>query len=113
MFRRVAADEPILVLVSGVHRVDEAALAALAGEEVERASGRFVRERTGFAIGGVPPLGHRVAIETLLDEGLLDHTRVFAAAGTPHHVFGIEPAELARVTGARVVALAERDGPAA
>ena len=106
IFRAVASDEAILVLVSGADRVDEARLAGVVGDEVTRASAEFVRARTGFAIGGVPPLGHDAPVATFIDEHLLDHEIVWAAAGTPNAVFPIDPAELARITSARTVAVA-------
>ena len=106
VFRSVAADEAVLVLLSGADRVDEGRLAEVVGEEVEQATGKFVRARTGFAIGGVPPVAHSEPIATYLDEHLLDHALVWAAAGTPRAVFSIGPADLVRVTSARVVAVA-------
>ncbi len=105
VFRSIERDAPVLVLASGVDRVDEDRLAALVGP-VEQAPAKFVRARTGFAIGGVPPVGHVEPIETFLDEHLLDHEVVWAAAGTPRAVFSIEPRELVAVTSAKVVALA-------
>jgi len=106
VFRSVTADEPVLVLVSGADRADVARLAAVVGDEVEQATGKFVRERTGYAIGGVPPVAHAEALVTYLDEHLLGHAVVWAAAGTPRAVFSIVPADLLRITGARVVAVA-------
>ena len=106
VFRSVVSDEPVLVLVSGADRVDEALLAQVVGEAVEQATGKFVRERTGYAIGGVPPVGHAQPVVTYLDEHLFDHALVWAAAGTPRAVFCIAPAELVRITSARVVAVA-------
>lgn len=106
VFRTVAGDEPVLVLVSGADRVDEARLAEVVGQAVERATGKFVRDRTGYAIGGVPPVGHAERLVAYLDEHLLDHALVWAAAGTPRAVFPIEPAELVRITSARVVNVA-------
>jgi prolyl-tRNA editing enzyme YbaK/EbsC (Cys-tRNA(Pro) deacylase) len=106
VFRSVVSDEAVLVLVSGADRVDEALLAGVVGEEVEQATGKFVRERTGFAIGGVPPVGHAQPVATYLEEHLLDHALVWAAAGTPRAVFCIAPADLVRITAARVVAVA-------
>ena len=106
VFRAVEADAPVLVLVSGADRVDEGRLSAAVGGPVERATGRFVRDRTGFAIGGVPPVGYEAPIRTLLDRGLLVHEVVWAAAGTPHAVFPIGPDDLARVTSAEVVSVA-------
>lgn len=106
VFRAVANDEPVLVLVSGADRVDEARLAEVVGTEVEQATGKFVRSRTGFAIGGVPPVGHAEPLVTYLDQHLLGHALVWAAAGTPRAVFPIHPADLVRITSARVVAVA-------
>jgi prolyl-tRNA editing enzyme YbaK/EbsC (Cys-tRNA(Pro) deacylase) len=99
-------DEAVLALVSGANRADEARLEAALGAPVERADAASVREATGFSIGGVPPLGHPAPLRTLVDEDLLRHELVWAAAGTPHAVFPIEPAELARLTGGAVVSLA-------
>ena len=101
-------DVPVVVLAPGDRRVDEHTLEEVTGERLERADPRFVKERTGFAIGGVPPLGHRVPCETLLDEQLLAHEVVWAAAGTPHSVFPIDPRILAEVTSARIVAVTGR-----
>jgi prolyl-tRNA editing enzyme YbaK/EbsC (Cys-tRNA(Pro) deacylase) len=106
IFRSVVADEAVLVLASGADRVDESRLAEVVGEQVEKATGTFVRARTGFAIGGVPPVGHAQPLVTYLDEHLLDHALVWAAAGTPRAVFSIKPADLIRITSAKVVAVA-------
>ncbi|MGA3353388.1 MAG: YbaK/EbsC family protein [Acidimicrobiales bacterium] len=106
IFRSVTADEAVLVLVSGADRVDEAALARVVGGPVERATAEFVRARTGYAIGGVPPLAHIGPVVTYLDEHLLGHVVVFAAAGTPRAVFSIAPSDLLRITSARLVAVA-------
>ena len=103
----------MLVLVSGADRVDESRLARVIGEEVERAAGRFVRDRTGYAIGGVPPVGHTQPLVTYLDEHLLDHALVWAAAGTPRAVFSVKPADLVRITSAKVVAVAAARVPVA
>jgi prolyl-tRNA editing enzyme YbaK/EbsC (Cys-tRNA(Pro) deacylase) len=105
VFRVVERDEPVLVLASGADRVDEARLSELAGP-IERAPANFVRARTGFAIGGVPPVGHLEPLETYLDEHLLDHEVVWAAAGTPRAVFAIGPRELVQIASARVVSVA-------
>jgi len=102
----VAGGQPILALVSGANQADTDKLAALLGAPVERADARTVREATGFAIGGVPPVGHATAMTTFIDEDLLQYDEVFAAAGTPHHIFRIVPRELVRITGGQVVALA-------
>jgi prolyl-tRNA editing enzyme YbaK/EbsC (Cys-tRNA(Pro) deacylase) len=103
---RTEADVPVLVLVSGANRVDERRLAVVVGAALERAGAGFVRERTGFAIGGVPPLGHDHPLATYFDEDLLEHPVVWAAGGTPRSVFAAEPAELVRATGAVVIDIA-------
>jgi len=105
IFRSVVSDEALLVLVSGADRVDEVHLAEIIGEPVEQATGKFVRDRTGFAIGGIPPVGHPERLDTYFDLRLLDHDLVWAAAGTPRAVFSIEPADLLRVTSASLVAV--------
>jgi prolyl-tRNA editing enzyme YbaK/EbsC (Cys-tRNA(Pro) deacylase) len=101
----LAGDEPILVLVSGANQADERRLAVLSGRSVRRADADVVRASTGFAIGGVPPLGHPRALRVFIDQDLLGFERLIAAAGTPHAVFPITPAELCRVTGGAVVDL--------
>ena len=93
----------LLVLTSGSNRVDEGLLGQYAGEPVTRPDADFVRALTGFAIGGVPPLGHPQPIETYIDEDLLLYPLVWAAAGTSNAVFPCTPAELVRVTRAKVV----------
>ena len=98
-------DEPVLALVSGANRADEALLGDAFGGPVGRANADEVRERTGFAIGGVPPVGHLRALETIVDEDLLQYGVVRAAAGTPTDVFAIAPDDLVRVTNGRVVTL--------
>jgi prolyl-tRNA editing enzyme YbaK/EbsC (Cys-tRNA(Pro) deacylase) len=107
VFRTSATRSPLLVLVNGSSRIDEHRLAALAGEPVERADADYVREETGYSIGGVPPLGHRRPIRTLIDEGLLELERLWAAAGTPYAVFSLTPDELRSVTGGEVARLNE------
>jgi prolyl-tRNA editing enzyme YbaK/EbsC (Cys-tRNA(Pro) deacylase) len=97
VFRRAGNDgAAVLVIASGANRVDEPRLG------VVKADAAFVREQTGYAIGGVPPFGHARPIETIVDEDLLGYTTVWAAAGTPSSVFPIAPAELVARTGARV-----------
>jgi prolyl-tRNA editing enzyme YbaK/EbsC (Cys-tRNA(Pro) deacylase) len=109
VFRRTGG-AALLVLASGVNRVDEAKVEALVGEGVGKADAAFVRSATGFAIGGVPPAGHPESIETLVDEDLLGHEVVWAAAGTPRTVFPIAPDELLALTGGRVGDVADK-GP--
>ena len=94
---------PVLVLTSGANRVNESALADRIGEQLGRADADFVREHTGFAIGGVPPLGHPMPLRTLIDQDLMIHATVWAAAGTPNALFEISPKDLARLCAAEVV----------
>ena len=106
VFRAGQSGRPILVIASGGNRVDEAKVSALVGEEVSKADAAFVRARTGFAIGGVPPVGHAEAPETLLDEDLLKWEEIWAAAGTPNSIVRLTPGELVAVTGGRVARIA-------
>jgi prolyl-tRNA editing enzyme YbaK/EbsC (Cys-tRNA(Pro) deacylase) len=106
VMRGTASGEPVLALVSGSNRADEARLAAAFGEPIERPDAAFVREVTGYSIGGIPPVGHPAPLRTLLDADLLRYAVVWAAAGHPHAVFPIPPADLARATGAAVIRLA-------
>lgn len=103
---RAASGRAVLVVASGAHRVDEARVAAELGEPIGRADAEWVRSETGFAIGGVPPLGHAKALVTLVDEALLAHAELWAAAGHPHAVFRLTPDELVRMTGGRVARVA-------
>ena len=89
-------DAPLLVIASGANRVDEARFGAV------KADARFVLERTGFAIGGVPPFGHPRRIETIVDEDLMGYDVVWAAAGSPRAVFAIAPDRLVALSGGRV-----------
>lgn len=96
----------VMALMSGGNRLDEDRLAAtLGGTQVGRADATGVREATGYAIGGVPPFGHPTALPTAVDEDLLDHDEVWAAAGTPRDVFAVSPADLVRLTGGTVATL--------
>jgi Cys-tRNA(Pro) deacylase len=94
---------PLLVVASGANRVDEAALAALAGGAVRRADPETVKQATGYAIGGVPPVGHATALPTYIDRDLLQHELIYAAAGVPECVFPLSPDELVQSTRGRVV----------
>ncbi|HVA36650.1 MAG TPA: YbaK/EbsC family protein [Candidatus Dormibacteraeota bacterium] len=91
---------PVLALVSGSRRADVEALAAAVGEPLRQASADEVRAVTGYAIGGVAPIGYPQSAESFIDESLLEFETVWAAAGHPHAVFEIEPRELVRITGA-------------
>ena len=108
VFRGADTHTPVLALVSGDNRADEAKLEASIGECVERPDAAYVREVTGYAIGGIPPVGHPHPVRTVMDEDLLRFETVWAAAGHPHAVFPIAPAELATAADALVLPLAER-----
>ena len=97
-----AGGAPVLVLTSGANRVDEARVGELLGEAIERAGADEVRTATGFSIGGVPPLGHGLPMDVVVDEDLLQYGVVWAAAGTPTEVFCITPDDLVRVTNGTV-----------
>lgn len=105
-----AGPRPVLVIASGANRVDMAKVAAATGLAVKRADGTWVREQTGFAIGGVAPLGHLTPPVVLVDEDLSAFDRVWAAAGSPMHVFETTPAELLRISGGTAVTVREGVG---
>jgi len=105
VFKGASSGAPYLLLVSGRNRVDEAAVAVSIGEALERMPGKEVRTVTGFAIGGIPPFGHATPIAVFIDEDLLGHARVWAAAGTPHAVFEVDPKALATALRARVISM--------
>jgi Cys-tRNA(Pro) deacylase len=103
---RAQDGRPILVVASGAHRVDEKTIARQVGKPITRADADFVREATGFAIGGVPPVGHRTAPIVLIDEALMTFDEIWAAAGTPNAVFRLTPADLVTLTAGTVAAVA-------
>ncbi|MCG6883542.1 MAG: YbaK/EbsC family protein [Silicimonas sp.] len=100
IFRGESSDSTLLFITAGGNQVDAALASALAGEPLGRADAAFVRERTGFAIGGVAPLAHRVPPLSFFDPRLSQFSSVFAAAGTPRHIFRISPEDLLRLSGA-------------
>jgi prolyl-tRNA editing enzyme YbaK/EbsC (Cys-tRNA(Pro) deacylase) len=102
-----AGDAVVLVIASGVNRVDLDKVAAAIGEPVKPADGRWVRDVTGFAIGGVAPVGHMSPPRIFIDQDLIRLDPVFAAAGTPRHVFRTSGADLARITGGTVADVKE------
>lgn len=103
LFRGAESGKPVLVIASGSNRVDESLLSSQAGEPVALADAEYVRAHTGFAIGGVPPVGHPCPLETYIDRDLLAHEEVWAAAGTPRAVFRLSPQTLATITGGAVI----------
>ncbi|GAB7536722.1 YbaK/EbsC family protein [Burkholderia sp. 3C] len=108
LFRRKSDGAPVLVVASGANRVDEKKVAERVGE-IGRADAKFVRENTGYAIGGVCPIGHLVKPVMLIDADLFAYNALWAAAGHPHAVFTLSPQELADLTGAPVVDVALRE----
>ena len=101
----LAGDSPVVALVSGVNRLDTRRLAALTGATIGKADADAVRDATGYSIGGVPPIGFPAPLPTFIDRDLMQYDVVWAAAGTPRHVFPITPKELVRITGGSVADL--------
>jgi len=102
IFRGKTSGKPILVLTSGANRVNEKRIKEYSGEKIERADANYVREVTGYAIGGVPPIAHSQAMETYLDEDLLQYDVIWAAGGTTKAVFELTPDDLQKMTGGQV-----------
>jgi prolyl-tRNA editing enzyme YbaK/EbsC (Cys-tRNA(Pro) deacylase) len=111
VFKARRSQRPILVVASGQNRVDERRIEALIGEPLGKADADFVRQHTGFVIGGVPPVGHQEKLETFVDEDLLQYTEIWAAAGTPHAVFHLSPADLVKMTGGQVIRIKPEGAP--
>jgi prolyl-tRNA editing enzyme YbaK/EbsC (Cys-tRNA(Pro) deacylase) len=105
IFSTKDSHRPILVLASGPNRVDEKLIESQVGEKIIKADADFTREVTGFAIGGIPPVGHKQLIETYIDEDLLKYDQVWAAAGTPHAVFSLPSKELAALTHGKIITI--------
>ena len=103
IFKGKVSGKPILVLTSGANRVDEKRISEYAGEAIGRADADFVRAVTGFAIGGVPPVGHIQKMETYLDEDFLQYETIWAAAGNPNAIFELPTRALHDMTGATVI----------
>lgn len=113
VFRARGSNRPILVIASGANRVDEAAVGAaladrIAGAKIERADAGFVRDATGFAIGGVAPVGHATPPYVVIDRDLLAPPVIWVAAGTPNSVFALTPGQLVALTGGVVADIAKR-----
>lgn len=103
VFRGRESGRPVLLLVSGANRVDQKGVAASIGEALDRPDAAFVRDVTGFAIGGIPPFGHAQPLPTWIDRDLLEFATVWAAAGSPEAVFEVDPRRLVEVIGATVI----------
>jgi len=97
--------QPVMVVASGSNRVNESRIGEILEEPIEKAYAEFVRIHTGYAIGGVPPVGLSSRVVTFIDEDLLKYITVWAAAGTPHAVFEFNPQDLPRMTGGRVISI--------
>ena len=105
IFKSKRSQRPILVIASGINRVNEKSIEKLIGEPLGKADADFVREHTGFVIGGVPPVGHVEQLETFIDQDLLEYPEIWAAAGTPHAVFRLTPQDLLKISVGQVVSI--------
>ncbi|MEJ2706128.1 MAG: YbaK/EbsC family protein [Anaerolineales bacterium] len=105
VFKAKRSGRPILVVASGAHRVNEKRIEAHIDEPLGKANADFVRQSTGFAIGGVPPVGHQTRLQTFVDQDLLQYNEIWAAAGTPHAVFRLTPAQLVEMTQGEVISV--------
>jgi prolyl-tRNA editing enzyme YbaK/EbsC (Cys-tRNA(Pro) deacylase) len=103
IFKGMTSNKGILVLTSGSNRVDENKISQYSGESIGRADPEFVRTVTGFAIGGVPPMGHTQLLDSYIDEDLFQYTDVWAAAGTPNAVFQLPSSELMKISNGKIV----------
>jgi prolyl-tRNA editing enzyme YbaK/EbsC (Cys-tRNA(Pro) deacylase) len=103
IFKGKESGKPILVLTSGANRVDEKRISGYVGESIGRADADFVRAATGFAIGGVPPIGHSQKMETYIDEDFLGYQTIWSAAGTPNAIFELKTEDLQAMTDGKVV----------
>lgn len=105
IFRTTLSKKPILVLVSGANRVNEKNIEKVISEKIEKADADFTKEVTGFAIGGIPPIGLKQSFETFIDEDLLNFKEIWAAAGTPNAVFRLDPLILKKLTNGKIIAV--------
>ncbi len=105
VFRAMRTGRPVLVIASGPNRINEKRIEEKISEPVGKADAEFVRQKTGFVIGGVPPVGHTEKMEIFIDEDLLKYEEIWAAAGTPRAVFKLTPSELIRMTGGQIISV--------
>jgi len=103
IFKGKTSQKPILIIASGTNRVNEKAIKEYTGEKLEKADAEFVLEHTGFAIGGIPPVGHTKPITTFIDEDLMQYDEIWAAAGTPNAVFKLTPKILVEITKGSII----------
>lgn len=105
IFQGKQSHQALMVATSGANRVNEKKIAALISEPLSKADADFVRQKTGFAIGGVPPVGHAQPIRIFIDEDLMQYDEIWAAAGTPKALFKLTPQELQKITNGQVVSV--------
>lgn len=105
IFRLKNSNRPILVVASGINRINEKRIENILNQKLMKADANFIRMRTGFVIGGVPPLGHKEKIKTFIDEDLLEFKKIWAAAGHPKAVFQLAPEELVQMTSGKVISV--------
>ena len=105
VFKGTQSHRPVLVITSGANRVNENTIGQKLAESIKMANPEFVRETTGFAIGGVAPVGHRQPLKIFIDEDLVIYEEIWAAAGTPHAVFKLTPGELIKITNGDVISV--------
>lgn len=110
VFRNLDTDQPVLIIASGAHRVDVTNIERQTGLHLGKAEGAYVKERVGFAIGGIPPVAHATPLQTILDTTLQNYDQLWAAAGTPHALFRLTPDQLALMTGGTWLEVAEQVG---
>jgi len=103
VFRTAQTERAVLVITSGANTVNEFRVGMHVKEALGKAPAAFVRQMTGFAIGGIPPIAHATPIETFIDQDLLKYPEIWAAAGTPNALFRVAPADLVKMTGGRVI----------
>lgn len=105
IFKTKSTNQPILVIASGLNQIDEEKIAKHISESVEKAEANFILEKTGFIIGGVPPLGHLKKIKTFIDEDLFQYEEIWAAAGAPNAVFKFKPQDLIKMTDGQIISV--------
>lgn len=106
IFKTRMSQQPVLILASGPNRVNEKVIEGLLGEKILKADADFTREITGFAIGGIPPIGHKQSIDLIfVDEDLLKFEEIWAAAGTPRAVFNLKGKDLIEMTNGKVISI--------
>lgn len=107
IFRTLTSQQPILVIASGINRINTKLIENTLGEAIEQPDGKWVKETLGFAIGGVPPIGFQIKFPILIDHDLLKFETIWAAAGTPNAVFSFPAKEIVRLTGGEVITVSE------